>query len=262
MSDELREIKFEFGTFNYKTEEFQIPSGVILISRGTFSLISKPIMQRDFLKEFSFYNVDSKLLNNTNIKKGFNLNEIYSLGPYYPKHVFEEDKEFLPALQYPIFSEVLFNSKTGPLQKLSECNIDDRKKEFIKLGRIEELKIISNFFGTILAKSIGNSYDLIIPTPAKPEYNFNSIEIISNEFSRLWNIPCKNDIFKRISQTDKRYQLNLTPNNVLKKNILIVDDILTQGETCAILCDLLKEHGANRISLITLGLTDHNIYEY
>ncbi len=89
----------------------------------------------------------------------------------------------MPNLRYPAFSDIVFNSKSGPLHKKAVSN-------YIIKSRKQQLRIISKFYANYLKNLIGSlNYSEIIPIPAKLEYSFNSVEIISNEFSNVFEIP-------------------------------------------------------------------------
>ena len=60
------------------------------------------------------------------------------MGAYYPWGTFKIDKESNSNLMYPVFSDIVFNSKSGLLHKVP--------KEYIKKARIQELGLISNFY--------------------------------------------------------------------------------------------------------------------
>jgi len=90
-------------------------------------------------------------------------------------------------LRYPAFSDIIFNSKSGPLHKKAVSS-------YIIKSRKQQLKIISNFYAHYLKNVIGSlNYNEIIPIPAKSKYSFNSVEVISTEFHNIFNIPVNLD---------------------------------------------------------------------
>lgn len=164
----LKRISFNYGSFKYK--EIKINSNFLI--KGKFSLNINPNFPEEFRRPFWFYNL-GKLLKRDNI---------ISLGPYYPRGEFNKDQIFVEDLNYPAFSDIVFNSKSGPLHK-------EKLKDYIKESRLEQLKIISNFYAYYLKELIGTlNYNEIVPVPAKPMYSFNSVEIISREFSDIFKI--------------------------------------------------------------------------
>ena len=177
------------------------------------------------------------------------------MGAYYPWGTFKIDKESNSNLMYPVFSDIVFNSKSGLLHKVP--------KEYIKKARIQELGLISNFYTQYLKSIIGSlNYNEIIPVPAKSEYPYNSVEIIGEEFSRCFNIPLITDRMIRVNDDLKEYSIIRENDNLNQKRILLIDDIITDGETKDKIFSRLNEKGCNIIDMITLARTDHNICEY
>jgi len=177
------------------------------------------------------------------------------LGAYYPQRNFDNDSKNAPNLKYPALSNIVFYSKSGPLHR--------EPKIFIRTSREQQLRIISNFYANYLKSIIGSlNYDEIIPVPAKLEYSFNSVEIISKEFSNIFNIPMNLSRINRTSDYEKEYSINCDNNDLEQIRILLIDDIITDGKTKEKICFRLNEKGCNDIDMITLARTDHNIYEY
>ena len=115
-------------------------------------------------------------------------------------------------------------SKSGKLHKApSDYIIESRK---------QQLRIISNFYANYLKNVIGSlNYNEIIPVPAKLEYSSNSVEIISVEFSNLFNIPINISRIARIDDYTKEYSIICENDNLNQKRILLIDDIITDGKT-------------------------------
>ncbi len=177
------------------------------------------------------------------------------MGAYYPQGTYDNDSRDAPNLKYPAFSNIVFYSKSGPLHRAPSS--------FIRTSRKQQLKIISNFYANYLKIIIGSlNYDEIIPVPAKLEYSYNSVEIISKEFSNIFSIPMSLSSINRTSDYKKEYSINCDNNDLDQLRILLIDDIITDGETKDKICFRLNEKGCNVIDMITLARTDHNIYEY
>jgi len=128
---------------------------------------------------------------------------------------------------------------------------------------MEQLKILSNFYAVYI-QTIGLpiNYDRIIPVPAKPSYSFNSIEIICDEFNKIFQIPIDNTIITRTSDNWKSYEIRKTSTNLNNLKILLIDDIITDGNTKGEICTKFNKIGCEYICMLTLGRTDHSIYEY
>jgi len=237
----IRHINFEYGIF--KHEEIALNS--VPLIKGKFYLYIHPDFPKEFERTFWFYNLSKRL----------KIDDVISLGPYFPMHIYYDNLAIMPDLKYPAFSDIILNSKSGPLHRA--------QNDYIRNSRKEQLKIISNFYAYYLKEAVESlDYDEIIPVPAKSMYSFNSIEIICKEFSKIFNIPINVRRIKRINDGEKDYAV-ISKNNYLNlKNILIIDDIITDGITKAKIFHVLKEAGCYATHMITLAKTDHNIYEY
>jgi len=236
----IPEILFEFGEFSFE----RITKNNVPLIKGKFNLSVTPRFNYEFGEFFWFYDLNTKQIDSENA--------LLSLGPYYPWWVFENDKIIYPNLAYPAFSDILLNSKSGKLHRAPSSTIIGARKE--------QLKILSNFFANYLKTiKIPLNYDKIIPVPAKPEYSFNSIEIICHEFSKILEIPTDCDILKRVSNEQKDYEVIDRSINLSNIKILLIDDITTDGDTKDFICSRLNELGCINICNITLGKTDHQI---
>lgn len=128
---------------------------------------------------------------------------------------------------------------------------------------MEQLQILSNFYAVYI-QTIGLpiNYDRIIPVPAKPSYSFNSIEIICNEFNKIFQIPIDtidNTLITRTSDIWKSYEIIKTSTNLNNLKILLIDDIITDGDTKGEICTKLNKIGCENICMLTLGRPDHSI---
>ncbi len=154
---------------------------------------------------------------------------LISLGPYYPWRNFKEIKKEKPNLVYPALSDILLDSKS--------------------------------YAHYLKAVNFPLNYDKLIPVPAKPMYSFNSIEIICQEFSEIHKIPIDFKIIRRISDTEKEYEIIDKSINLSNSKILLIDDIITEGDTKDFICLRLNKIGCGNFCIATLGKTDHNLYE-
>ena len=66
----------------------------------------------------------------------------------------------------------------------------------------------------------------------------------------------------RIDDYAKEFSIIYENDNLNQKRVLLIDDIITDGETKDKIFFRLKEKRCNNIDMITLARTDHNIYEY
>jgi len=233
---------FEFGEFNYeKVNQYSIS-----LIKGKFNLSIKPLFTKEFEKTFWFYDLEDEQSLHINDEKS-----LISFGPYYPLNEINEEDRY--SIQ-PALSNIILNSKSGPLYRAPN--------DFIVNSRKQQLEIISNFCASYLNKmnfSLNN--DIIIPVPAKPMYSFNSIEIICQEFNKIFSIPIDLNIIERTSNDEKYYDIINKSINLSKLRILLIDDIITEGDTKDLICLRLNEIGCRNIDIITIGKTDHNLYD-
>lgn len=245
----ISKIKFDYGLFNFN----RITLNSISLLKGKFKLNIDVRFKNDIQRIFWFYELES--ISIINSKKDKILPDLISLGPYYPWNEFTADKDLSTHLKYPVFSDILLNSKTGKLYNISNS--------FIIEARKEQLRLLSNFFANYLkANGFTLNHDKIIPVPAKPKYSFNNVEIICQEFKKVFNIPIDWDIIERNSNSKKSYDIKNRSSQLKNIKILLIDDIFTNGTTRDIIRSKLNEIGCSNISMITIGKTDHNIYEY
>lgn len=113
--------------------------------------------------------------------------------------------------------------------------------------------------------------DLIVPVPLHPlklrERGFNQSSLLAKEISRILKAPCLPDVLRRNRTTVAQSKLtkserrrNLTgafslndARKVKEKNILLVDDIFTTGQTVSVCSQVLLDGGAKSVSVITLA---------
>jgi len=134
---------------------------------------------------------------------------------------------------------------------------------------------IGVFFGDLFARnlnaSIYKNVDFIIPVPihVKKEKirGYNQSEAIATGIGNFLDIPVRNDLIKRVrnkkSQTSKSkserwrslqdiYEIS-KPQEVQKKEIVLVDDVITTGATMAYLAELLEDSGVRKLHILTLA---------
>ncbi len=164
---------------------------------------------------------------------------------------------------------------------LFSCFKYQKTSAFQKL--IHKLKYSGYFrIGIYLGNLIGENiklqnlfcnFDLLIPVPIhkikKIERGYNQSEYITKGISHIIHIPYKNNVIVRKTYKDsqtKHTQLERLknihgvfeikkPNFIKDKNIIIVDDIVTTGATVSEIAKTCKDAGANKISVVTAGLT-------
>ena len=137
---------------------------------------------------------------------------------------------------------------------------------------------LGEWIGSFIAKDMMSSgffqgIDCVVPVPLhrskEKKRGFNQAEKIAEGIASVTKIPLDtNNVFREkanTSQTGKgifdrwkntRYLFNLRDSELFKKkNILLIDDVLTTGSTLeAVVQSLLKSQGV-KISILTLAIT-------
>jgi len=132
-------------------------------------------------------------------------------------------------------------------------------------------KIVETYLDKLqLISPIGQISPIVIPIPLHPvkerQRGFNQSELIAETVSEKLNLPLvKNCLLKNkntlpqmeLDSREKR-EKNIVgsfsiknPNLIVKKNILLIDDIVTSGSTLREAAKILKSAGAKKIIAIT-----------
>ena len=106
-------------------------------------------------------------------------------------------------------------------------------------------------------------FDYVIPVPSyKNEYS--RFKSVVKDFSSECNIQYSDKILSKIHSTEKQHKLNAiersnnlvgafaASSEVKDKTVLIVDDIITTGNTVKECAKILKEKGAEKIYVISV----------
>lgn len=139
-------------------------------------------------------------------------------------------------------------------------------------GRKEIGKMLGELYGTILSESgFMHDVDIIVPVPLHParqrKRGYNQSEYIAYGLSEATKVAVKNNIIRRIEQTDSqtkrgRYERweNVKglffvpePQEVRGKHILVVDDVITTGSTMEACVNALHEAGEVKVSIVALA---------
>ena len=191
----------------------------------------------------------------------------------YPSIICKHCKEKLDKQIFPIYS---FSKN---INKIISCtNYTEMAKKCIHTIKYQKIKQIIYTFKDIIKKIIENTLinekiDIIIPIPMhKKQYikrEFNQSEIIAKIISKEFNIPILTKNLIKIKHTPSQTQLNKTKrktnlNNVfiiknqkqlIGKNILLVDDIITTGTTIDTCAKILLKANIKNILGFTLAKT-------
>jgi len=139
-------------------------------------------------------------------------------------------------------------------------------------GRKEIGKMLGELYGTILSESgFMHDIDIIVPVPLHParqrKRGYNQSEYIAYGLSEATKVAVKNNIIRRIEQTDSqtkrgRYERweNVKglffvpePQEIRGKHILVVDDVITTGSTMEACINALHEAGDIKVSIVALA---------
>lgn len=129
-------------------------------------------------------------------------------------------------------------------------------------------RIATNFYDTFISWEL----DYLVPVPLhqikKADRGYNQSFYISKGLSKIFHLPIKQHVLKRVRFTNTQTLLNieerrLNVENAFQvkrektfrgKNILIVDDVITTGSTVNECAKILKQNGANKIYAASAAL--------
>ena len=157
--------------------------------------------------------------------------------------------------------------KGGLLQQLiHKLKYDNRPEIGIELGRI---------YGNILRDSgIWSHIDFVIPVPLHPkkkhQRGYNQAEMWGQGLAESLGIELRNDLLIRIDYTESQTKKSRTerfanvenvfsvtdPNALEKKQILLVDDVLTTGATLEACSNTLLKSSDVFINIVCIALAD------
>jgi competence protein ComFC len=174
-----------------------------------------------------------------------------------------------------------FQSK-GIISGFNSLYVFEKDKELQRI--IHSMKYENNFrVGECLGKLLGDKLlhempiwnpDLIIPVPLhhlkKSERGYNQSFYISKGVNRKLKLVVNRRCVKRIKYTETQTSMNIiereknisgafkvkTNNDICGKNILIIDDVITSGNTVSELGKTLKEKGAVSVYAASIAIAD------
>ena len=115
------------------------------------------------------------------------------------------------------------------------------------------------------------NYDIIIPVPIskkrKQKRGYNQSYLIAKEISKYTNLKCENNCLIKQKETIEQSKLDkeqrktnikgaykiINKAKIINKNILIVDDIYTTGNTANECARILKENGIHKVGILTIA---------
>lgn len=159
------------------------------------------------------------------------------------------------------------------------CVYGHELRRLIHLLKYGHKTALRRFFSRVMLEFISTYHlqiaqtDYIIPVPLHParlrERGFNQAQLIAELLAEALDLPLCTDGLYRARYTVN--QARVTPKErwtnihgafkinpswmFTEKNILLVDDLLTTGATGSQAAQTLKNAGANRVIMLTLGIT-------
>lgn len=205
-----------------------------------------------------------ELIRNKEANKYWNIEEINLLEKLNPAHL-DKIKSKLNCDYF--YSDLIFK----------EDNYTQKLVHSIKYFGLKNLGVhCGKFFSSGLLNFIKKenlSIDYIVPVPLHPvkerERGFNQSYYIAKGVSDISKIPLETKILKRIKNTKSQTKLTLTQRKqnvanafkindlflsfIHKKNILLLDDVVTTGSTLNEICYILRKNEVNKIFIFTLS---------
>jgi len=156
------------------------------------------------------------------------------------------------------------------------CRYDDPLKEIIHQFKYHPHPGLAKPLARLLFLVYQSNFeefsaDLVLPVPMhksrEKERGFNQAYELSKYFSRLAQIPLQSKILFRINATRvqaglsrRERRLNLVGSfqvsgriGIKDKKVMLIDDVFTTGATVNECAKLLKQNGAQRVTVLTLA---------
>ena len=161
----------------------------------------------------------------------------------------------------------------------SACLYEDPLKDLIhrfKYGQKTQLRRLFAEMTISFIKEYGldtQQFDAIVPIPLSAtrsrERGYNQAQLLAQELAREFSIPLAQNQLRRIRHThpqsfldEKQRWTNIKGaftirklKNFERKNILLIDDLLTTGATASEAARVLKNAGAGTVGVLTLAIT-------
>ena len=167
--------------------------------------------------------------------------------------------------------------KTFPFERaLASAIYEGAMKDLIHVYKFGSRKYLKNFFTDILSDFLSQNtnpaiFDCVAAIPMDPvkknERGFNQSELLSAALARSLGRPDHTRHISRIKHSQSQHLLKKKERmaNVKdsfravggeffkQKNVLLVDDILTTGQTASECAKVLKKEGASSVTLLVLA---------
>lgn len=158
------------------------------------------------------------------------------------------------------------------------CNYSGIPRDLIKILKFHKKKEAAKIISDLIFEVIKNNdldfsdFELIcVPLYKKKQHSrgFNQCELITEELSKMLNLPYNFKLIKRVKNTLPMYNLNyqerrenmkdaflVNKKYYSGKKILIIDDIVTTGSTLESMISTLKQNEINEICCLTFTNTE------
>ncbi|MBE7016031.1 MAG: ComF family protein [Ruminococcaceae bacterium] len=152
-------------------------------------------------------------------------------------------------------------------------------KKTVKLLKFGGQRLYGSVLGMMMSDALLHKeklrgFDMIVPVPLHgtrlKERGYNQSEFLSEELSKELEVPLITDAIFRVRDTKRQSGLArqervenvksafyAAESAVKAKNILLVDDIFTTGETAKACGNALKDAGADRVICVALCKTPY-----
>lgn len=146
-------------------------------------------------------------------------------------------------------------------------------KDLILSFKYKENYLAAEILGGFLCQTIKDNnieYDVILYVPlskkSKKKRGFNQCQILANKVSEKYNIPISKSLVKIretreqkiLSKEDRKSNIAdafdiINANEILNKNVLLIDDVATTGVTGLECEKVLIRYGAKKVSILTVA---------
>lgn len=119
--------------------------------------------------------------------------------------------------------------------------------------------------------------DFVVPVPANPqraaERHVDIVSVIASSFANRLGLPVRSDLLKRTggarsreadrSGLSQQYKIDPRKGAHLRgSTVLVIDDVVTRGNTASICAEKLKELDCRRVYLLTLAQSESTVRSY
>ena len=161
----------------------------------------------------------------------------------------------------------------------SACLYEDPLKELIHRFKYGQKTLLRRLLADLMASFVREyeldigQFEAIVPIPLSStrlrERGYNQAQLLARELAKGFSLPLAQNYLLRTRHTrpqtfldEKQRWTNIKgaftirkPNALKRKNILLIDDLLTTGATASEAARVLKSAGAGTVGILTLAIT-------